>query len=107
MEHALAAVGERHHGVFHGRGQRASDLDVAGEKAGKGGGVVLWPKTPTLLEKPTTPMDVFDVPITPFAAFDVPRTPAMFDVLVTGGPCVPEMPLTPLSAPETLSTPGP
>jgi hypothetical protein len=64
--------------------------------------LVLWPKTPTLLEKPTTPMDLFEVPITPFAASDVPRTPAMSDVLATGGPCVPEMPLTPLSAPEML-----
>jgi len=47
-------------------------------------------------------MDLFEVPITPFAASDVPRTPAMSDVLATGGPCVPEMPLTPLSAPEML-----
>jgi hypothetical protein len=39
MQHPLAAVGERYHGVFHGRGQRAGDLDVAREKAGKGGGV--------------------------------------------------------------------
>jgi hypothetical protein len=31
----------------------------------------------------------------------------MSDVLATGGPCVPEMPLTPLSAPEMLCTPGP
>src|SRR6516162_11433217 len=70
-------------------------------------GLVLWPKTPMLLEKPTTPIDLFDVPITPFAASDVPRTPAMFDVVGTAGPCVPEMPLTPVSAPEMLSTPGP
>src|SRR6266480_6564031 len=71
----------------------------------KDAGLVLWPKTPTLLEKPTTPIDLFDVPITPFAASDVPRTPAMFDVLIAVGPCVPAMPLTPLSAPEMLSTP--
>src|SRR5262249_4322722 len=70
-------------------------------------GCVLWPKTPTLLKKPTPPIDLFDVPITPFAPPDVPRTPAMFDVLSTAGPCVPEMPLTPLSALEMLSTPGP
>ena len=77
------------------------------KRPGKEAGLVLWPKTPTLLEKPTTPMDLFDVPITPFPASDVPRTPAMFDVLATDGPCVPEMPLTPLSAPEMLSTPAP
>jgi hypothetical protein len=47
---------------------------------------------PTLLEKPTTPIDLFDVPITPLTASDVPRTPAMFDVLRTAGPWVPEMP---------------
>jgi hypothetical protein len=47
-------------------------------------------------------MDLFDVPITPFTASDVPRTPAMFDVFWTGGPCVPEMPVTPVSAPEVL-----
>src|SRR5437763_14715108 len=73
----------------------------------KEAGLVLCPKTPTLLEKPTTPIDLFDDPITPFAASDLPRTPAMFDVLSAVGPCVPEMPLTPLSAPVMLSTPGP
>src|ERR1700746_1356814 len=62
----------------------------------EGGGVVLWAEIPTLLEKPTTPIDLFDVPITPLTASDVPRTPAMFDVLRTAGPCVPEMPLAPL-----------
>src|SRR5437762_12820814 len=54
-------------------------------------GLVLWPKTPTLLEKPTTPIDLFDVPITPFAASDLPRTQARVDVLSAVGPCVPEL----------------
>src|ERR1700730_6337042 len=73
----------------------------------KDAGLVLWPKMPMLLEKPTTPIDLFDVPITPLTASDVPRTPAMFDVVGTAGPWVPEMPLTPVSAPEMLSPPGP
>src|ERR1700730_4266690 len=55
----------------------------------KDAGLVLWPKMPTLLEKPTTPIDLFDVPITPLTVSDVPRTPAMLEVLRTAGPCVP------------------
>src|SRR4029077_10487237 len=47
------------------------------KRPAKEAGLLLWPKTPTLLEKPTTPMDLFEVPITPFAASDVPRTPAI------------------------------
>src|ERR1700751_2640268 len=70
-------------------------------------GVVVNPRTPMLLEKPMTPTDVFEVPITPCCWFDVPTTPAMFEVLGTGGPCTSETPLTPVSAPDRLSMPGP
>src|SRR5262245_62496015 len=66
------------------------------------------PSTPTLLEKPNTPAVVFDVPITPTCVFELPSTPALVGRLPVGvGPCVPEMPVTPVSAPEMLCTPGP
>src|SRR5262249_24830564 len=66
------------------------------------------PSTPTLLEKPSTPAVVLDVPITPACVSELPNTPAVVGRLPVGvGPCVPEMPLTPLRAPEMLCTPGP
>src|SRR5205823_9715384 len=55
MEHALAAVGERHHGVFHGRGQRAGDLDVAREKAGEGRSVGGLAEDADVVGKPDHP----------------------------------------------------
>src|SRR5262245_5859832 len=70
-------------------------------------GVVVNPKTPMLLEKPTTPTDAFDVPITPCCRSDVPTTAAMFEVLGTCGPCVPEMPVTPLARSDVPCTPVP
>jgi hypothetical protein len=48
-------------------------------------------------------MSAFDVPITPGREAEVPRTPAVVGIFMpTGGPCVSEMPVTPVSAPEML-----
>src|SRR4051794_26664675 len=72
-------------------------------------GLPAWPKIATALEKPTTPTAPFDVPITPGRLADEPNTPAAFGTLglATGGPWLPEMPVTPERSPEILWTPGP
>src|SRR5262249_31760069 len=68
-------------------------------------GLLVWPTMPTLLEKPKTPICVSDVPITPGWSADEPMTRAG-GPWGPGGPCLPEMRVTPESAPKA-TTPGP
>src|SRR5215471_12928107 len=107
MEHARAAVGEWHHGVLHGRRQRAGDLDVAREKAGERRRIGALAEDADVVGK--ADHSYGPVRCTDHAICRIRRAADAGDVRCgrTAGPCVPEMPLTPVSAPEMLSTPGP
>src|SRR5262249_23077461 len=75
------------------------------KKPAKEPGVVVYPKTPMLLENPMTPTAAFEVPITPCCWSELPTTPAMFEVFGTAGPALPDCPLTPVTS-EEPTTPG-
>ena len=77
------------------------------KKPAKEFGLVVRPTMPTLLEKPNTPMSVRRADHAGEIDPTCRRRRRWSGISGTGGPAVPEMPVTPLSAPEMLCTPGP
>ena len=102
MQHALRTVGNATMAFFTAGRERADDDGVARKEAGERVWVgSLADHAGVTGGEAEDTDDAFDVPITPGRSPDVPTTPAVVGMFIgTGGPCVLEMPVPPLTAPR-------